>query len=424
MRILARDIAGYIGTEIVLNGWVHRIRALGGISFIILRDRSGFVQLVMNEAPHITLESVIKVSGIPTANEKAPGKVELLVRSWECISSALPDLPYHVNGRITKQNLETILEQRVLSLRNPQINAIFKVQATVIEAFSAYLRSQDFTEIKTSKIVSSGTEGGTELFEVEYFGKKAYLAQSPQFYKEVLVASGLERVFEVAPVFRAEKHDTPRHLNEYISLDVEMAFIESEKALIELEKQVLAHIFESVAQKHPHELTLWNAAVPDSESVFKSPIISYQEALNIAAEAKQSRFFDITPEVERLVCEWSVKEKGTALVFINEFPSRLRPFYTYPLDGSLTMSFDAIFRGLEITTGGRRHHNVHAFIESLEKFGLKAEQMAHYLSVLNYGCPPHGGFALGCERLTARILGLTSVKEASLFPRDRKRTTP
>ncbi|MDR1901437.1 MAG: aspartate--tRNA(Asn) ligase [Treponema sp.] len=436
MRVLARDIVKAAKErnreEVEVKGWVHRIRDMGGISFIILRDRSGIVQLVLAEKPDLSLESVITVRGIPALNDKAPGGAEIQVSSLECISKAGGDLPYQVNADIAKIGIEAVLDNRSLSLRNPKIQAVFKVQATIIEAFSAYLRSQDFTEIRTSKLVGSGTEGGTNLFEVEYFDRKVYLAQSPQLYKQIMVASGLERVFEIASAYRAEKHDTPRHLNEYVSMDVEMGFIESEKDLIELEKKLLAHIFSEVALKNTPELEMWGAAIPDAEAVLKAPTLGYEDALKTAnAELgsggkKQSsaRIFDITPEAERLLCDWAGREHGIELIFINEFPRRYRPFYTYPLDATRTMSFDTLFRGLEITSGSKRQHDYQSLIEVLPRFGLKAENMAGYLTVFKYGCPPHGGFAIGCERLTQKILGLANVKEASLFPRDRKRVEP
>ncbi|MDR0388583.1 MAG: aspartate--tRNA(Asn) ligase [Spirochaetaceae bacterium] len=437
-RVLALDLIAPAKDapekEVKVTGWVHRIREFGGVTFVILRDRSGLAQLVCAEKPvdssgqGLTLESVIQAEGLPVLNEKAPGGVELAVSRIEILSRAAPDLPYQVNGDIAKTGLDTILDYRCLSLRNPKIRAIFKVQAVIIEAFAAYLRSLDFTEIKTSKIVGGGTEGGTELFEVVYFDHKAYLAQSPQFYKETMVASGLERVFEIAPAYRAEKHDTPRHLNEYVSLDVEMGFIESEKELIELEKGILSHIFEEVARKSRKELELWSAVVPDPDAVHSAPVMGYEEALKLAnaeaAKASSARIFDINPEAERLLSAWAGREKGIELIFVNEFPRRHRPFYTYPLDAHRTMSFDALFRGLEISTGGKRLHDYNAFLEALPKFGINPEDMEGYCSLLKYGCPPHGGFAIGCERLTQKILGLANVKEASLFPRDRKRTTP
>jgi nondiscriminating aspartyl-tRNA synthetase len=439
MRILARDIAAAVrekpGEEVEAAGWVHRIRDMGGITFVILRDRSGLVQLVLDEKPDLTLESVVQVRGIPALNEKAPGGTEIKVNSLNCLSRAAGDLPYQVNADPAKIGLEAILDNRVLSLRNPRLRSIFKVQATIVAAFSAYLRDRDFTEIKTSKIVGSGTEGGTNLFEVEYFDRTVYLAQSPQLYKQVMVAAGLERVFEAGPVYRAEKHDTPRHINEYVSLDVEMGFIESEIDLIELEKGLLASIFTEVAGKNAADMAAWNAIVPSPESVAKSPVVPYEEAIRIVnAETARGknpggRIFDINPEAERLLCEWSFREYGSDIVFVNAWPRRHRPFYTYPLESggnpaALTMSFDCLFRGLEITSGGRRQHDYNALIEALPRFGLKAEDMAGYLSVFKYGCPPHGGFAIGLERLTQKLLGLSNVKEASLFPRDRKRVEP
>ena len=436
MRVLAKDVAKAArekpDTEIEVKGWVHKIRDMGAITFIILRDRSGLVQLVLGEGmdahKSITPESVIAVRGKPCLNGKAPTGAEVQVTALECLSTAAGDLPYQVNGDISKIGLEAILDNRTLSLRNPKIRAIFKIQATIIEAFSAHLRSKDFTEIKSSKLVGGGTEGGTELFEVDYFDRKAYLAQSPQLYKQTMVASGMERVFEVAPAYRAEKHDTPRHLNEYVSLDVEMGFIDSEKDLIDLEKGLLTHIFKEVSEKNAAELEMWSAKTPTPETVRQSPTIAYEDAVKIASgEAEKAgggRIFDITPEAERYLCEWSLREHGSDLVFVNEFPRRYRPFYTYPLDASRTMSFDALFRGLEITTGGRRQHDYNAQLEVLPRFSLKPESLAGLLQVLKYGCPPHGGFAIGCERLTARILGLANVREASLFPRDRKRVEP
>ncbi|PKL10141.1 MAG: aspartate--tRNA(Asn) ligase [Spirochaetae bacterium HGW-Spirochaetae-7] len=439
MRILAKELqalkAGPGGTlesatEVELKGWVHRVRELGGVSFVMVRDRSGLAQAVVQGKADLSLESVVAITGTPAANEKAPGGVELRASRIDMIARAEPDLPYPVNGDPGKIGLDIILDQRPLSLRNPKIRSIFSVQATIIEAFSSYLRAHGFTEMKTSKLIGSGTEGGTGLFEVDYFDTKVYLAQSPQFYKQMMVASGMERVFEVAPAYRAEKHDTPRHLNEYVSMDVEMAFIDSERDLIALEKELLSSIFEAVASRNGDDLVVWGAVVPGPEAVARSPIVAHDDAIAIAAAelersgASAKKAYEISPEVERLVCAWSEREHGSDIVFINEFPRRHRPFYTFPLDASRTMSFDAIFRGLEITTGGRRHNDYRAILDVLPKFGLKAEDLADYLSVFKYGCPPHGGFAIGCERLTQKILGLANVKEASLFPRDRKRVRP
>jgi len=443
MRILARDVAARInekGSETIeMSGWIHRIRDMGGITFIVLRDRSGIAQLIFDEkfpfpaGSGLGLESVISVKGIPALNPKAPGGAELKVQSINVLSQAAADLPFQVNGDLSKTGLEAILDNRLLSLRNPKILSIFRVQAAIAGAFASYMRANDFTEIKTSKLVAGGTEGGTNLFMVQYFDRELYLAQSPQFYKEAMVASGLERVFEIAPVYRAEKHDTPRHVNEYVSLDVEMAFIENELDLIELERGFLAHVFAELDKNNKKDLEAWGATVPSPESVAKAPIIKYEDAIKLAnteaAGSKKStgKIFDITPEAERLLCEWAERENGAALVFVNEYPRRYRPFYSYPIgegNSAGSMTFDCLFRGLEITSGGRRHHELSAFLDALPRFGMKPQDQEGYVKLLKYGCPPHGGFAIGLERLTQKILGLSSVKEASLFPRDRKRVDP
>ncbi|GAB1457700.1 aspartate--tRNA(Asn) ligase [Spirochaetota bacterium] len=431
MRILAKDLITGLGLgEVELTGWVHRVRELGGVSFVMIRDRSGLAQVVVEGKADLSLESVVSAVGVVADNDRAPGGIELRASRIELIARAEPDLPFPVNGDVSKIGLDVILDNRPLSLRNPKIRSIFSIQSTIIDAFGSFLRGRGFTEMKSSKLIGSGTEGGTGLFEVDYFDTKVYLAQSPQFYKQTMVASGMERVFEVAPAYRAEKHDTPRHLNEYVSMDLEMAFIDSERDLIALEKELLASIFEAVASRNACDLAAWDATVPDPESVARSPIVAHDDAIAIAAAeleragSSSKKAYEISPEVERLICAWSVREYDSDIVFINEFPRRHRPFYTFPLNATHTMSFDAIFRGLEITTGGRRHNEYRALLEVLPKFGLKAEDLSDYLNVFKYGCPPHGGFAIGCERLTQKILGLRNVKEASLFPRDRKRVRP
>jgi nondiscriminating aspartyl-tRNA synthetase len=310
----------------------------------------------------------------------------------------------------------------MISLRNPKLLSIFRLQSDILRFFAEYMRSEGFVEIKTSKIVGTGTEGGTSLFELQYFDKKAFLAQSPQFYKQTMVSSGLERVFEIGAAYRAEKHDTPRHLNEYVSLDVEMAFIDDERELIELEKRILKSVFAGVASEDAETLRLWGATVPSPESVDAAPTVSYDEALSIAARSGK-KIYEINPEAEKMLCEWSSVEHGSDIVFVNDFPRKARPFYAYP-KGKGTLSYDCLFRGLEITTGGRRIHEYPMLLESCAAFGLDPTSLSDYMSIFKYGCPPHGGFAIGLERLTQKILGLSNVKEASLFPRDRRRVSP
>jgi nondiscriminating aspartyl-tRNA synthetase len=278
------------------------------------------------------------------------------------VARAEPDLPVLVNQDPDKLSLESVLDHRMISLRNPKILSIFRVQAAILKHFAEHLRGEGFTEIKTSKLIGTGTEGGTGLFSVDYFDTKVFLAQSPQFYKQAMVASGLERVFEIGCVYRAEKHETPRHLNEYVSLDVELAWIESEQDLMDLEVRIL--------------------------------------------------------------CDWAAKEHGVEAIFVYGFPRKKCAFCTYPVDSRVTMGFDCLFRGLEITTGSRRIHEYRMLLDSVESFGLKPEGLSDYLSIFKYGRPPHGDFAIGLERLTQKVLGLSNVKEACLFPRDRKRVRP
>ncbi|MFP4303185.1 MAG: aspartate--tRNA(Asn) ligase [Spirochaetaceae bacterium] len=423
MRVLARDVERNVGSEVTVQGWVHRIRELGGISFVLLRDRSGMVQIVYEGGVEFTQESVISVTGTAAKNEKAPTGYEVQQRSTELLAKAAPELPISVNQDPEKLGIDAILDNRIVSLRIPKIRHIFELQSSVAELFAEYLRGQDFTEIKSSKLIGSGTEGGTGLFSVDYFGEKVFLAQSPQFYKQAMVASGLERVFEIGAAYRAEKHDTPRHLNEYVSLDVEMGFIESETELMELEVGILSHIFAGVQSKHADILEEYGSSVPTPETMEKTPRISHDEAKEILGKRLGKRIFEINPEGERELCDWAREEHGVEAVFVYGFPRKKRPFYTYP-DGLKTRSFDLLFRGLEITTGGKRINEYEMLIETLPKFGLTEEGLGDYCKIFKHGCPPHGGFAIGLERLTQKILGLQNVKEASLFPRDRKRVKP
>ena len=423
MRVLAADIPGHVDKEVHVCGWIHRIRELGGISFVLVRDRSGVVQTVFEGKAPATVESVVCITGPVRANEKAPGGYEVQASETKILAEAAGDLPIPVNQDLEGTSLDAILDNRMVSLRNIKIRDAFRIQSGIIKHFSDYLRSLDFVEIKTSKLIGTGTEGGTGLFSVEYFDDKVFLAQSPQFYKQAMVASGLERVFEVAPAYRAEKHDTPRHLNEYVSLDVEMGFIESENDLMDLEVGILQAVFAGLQADHGDILAAFDAELPSSEALAATPRIDHDEAKEIISKRGGKKVFEINPEGERILCEWAAEEHGVDAVFVYGFPRRKRPFYTYPA-GNKTMSFDLLFRGLEITTGGRRINEYKMLQEALPKFGLTEEALADYVSIFKYGCPPHGGFAIGLERLTQKILGLANVKEASLFPRDRRRTRP
>ncbi len=381
------------------------------------------VQLVVEDQDlDLTTESVVQVTGSVQENEKAPTGVEVRIEELHVVAAAHPDLPVPVNQDPEKLNLDALLDNRMISLRNPKTLAIFTLQAGLLRYFADYLRGQGFTEIKTSKLIATGTEGGTGLFAVDYFGDSVYLAQSPQFYKQAMIASGLERVFEIGPAYRAEKHETARHINEFVSLDVEQAFIDSDHELMDLEEGILRYIIANVAQHNRSELEAWGASLPDLEHN-TVPRISHDDAKKIVSERLGRRVFELNPEAERALSDWALENHGVDAVFVNAWPRKKRPFYTYP-DGLKTMSFDLIFRGQEITSGSRRISDYDMLLETLPKFGLTEEGMRDYAQIFRYGCPPHGGFAIGLERLTQAILGLKNIKEACLFPRDRRRIRP
>jgi nondiscriminating aspartyl-tRNA synthetase len=379
---------------------------------------------VFDATPEVTLEWGVGVEGTAAANEKAPGGVEVRVGKLSVLSLAAVDLPFPVNQEPGKTSLEAILDNRMISVRNPTILSIFRVQSTILERFAGHLRGEGFTEIKTSKLIGTGTEGGTGLFSVEYFDTKVYLTQSPQLYKQAMIASGLERVFEIGPAYRAEKHDTPRHINEFVSLDVEVAFIESEQELMDLETRILATVFSGIRECNQRELEAWKASVPDPGLCARIPRVSHDEAKEIVSREIEKTVYEITPEGERALCEWAAKEAGIEAAFVYGYPRKSRPFYTFPAENNRTHAFDLLFRGLEVTSGGMRINRYDMLVENAKTFGLDPAGLSDYLSIFKYGCPPHGGFAIGLERLTQKVLGLANVKEAALFPRDRKRTKP
>lgn len=425
MRTLAQDVPKHLDREVEVSGWVHRIRELGQINFVLLRDRSGMVQLVFNEKIDYTPETVLTVKGTVKANEKAPGGAEIHPSAVTVLSRADQNLPVQVNQDSDKYPLEVLFDNRHISLRMPKQRAILQLQSSLLRYLSQFMHQEGFFETKTTKLVGTGAEGGTGLFSVDYFENKVYLAQSPQLYKQTLVSTGLERVFEISHAYRAEKHDTPRHINEYVSFDVEMAFIESDRDLMEFEARLLDFVFTQVGKNDQGLLDLWGASVPAPGAMLKAPTVGHDEAKDIITKATGKKVFEINPEGERALSDWALANHGVDLVFINDWPRKKRAWYSYPsADGTKTLAFDLIFRGLEITSGSRRINDYAMLQEALPKFGLTVEGLGFYPQIFQYGCPPHGGFAIGLERLTARILGLGNVKEASAFPRDRKRIAP
>lgn len=424
-RTLANECMKKVGETVKVQGWVKKVRHLGNISFLVLRERTGELQCVLEgelAGVIIETESVIEAIGEVVSTNKTGLGIELLLKSVKVINKNSL-LPFEVNKIEVNTGLENLLNHRVLSLRHEKIASIFKIKSTLEEAFREYLMNMGFIRIFTPKIVSQGAEGGANVFKLNYFGKEAFLAQSPQFYKQMMVTSGLERVFEIGPVFRAEEHNSSRHLNEYTSLDLEMAFIEDYKELMELETQVIKFMFEKVKEKNENELKLLKIEVPTITDIPKLTLYEAREILKKRYK-KEMPEGDLNTEGEKLIANYIKETTGSEFVFITEYPKENRPMYTMPAENGLTKSFDLLFKGLEITSGGERIHEYEMLIASFREQGLNEENFQNYLNTFKYGVPPHGGFAIGLERLTAKLLGLTNVREASAFPRDINRLTP
>ncbi|MDY5211546.1 aspartate--tRNA(Asn) ligase [Intestinibacter sp.] len=413
---------------VLLRGWVYKIIDLSQVVFVKLRDKSGIVQLVTTkeQIEGLKLENAIEVRGKKSENEKAPGGIEIIVDEIKILGKTYYDkLPFEINSFKNKAALETQLDHRTIALRRPEIRAIFKVQNEIEQAFRDYLRYKNFEQIHTAKIIDSSTEGGSEMFTVNYFDRRSFLAQSPQFYKQMMVGAGFERVYEIGHAYRAELHNTWRHLNEYVSLDVEMGFIKDEFELMDLEEGFLDYLFKHLNKVCKKELEMYNIELPDE---VKIPRITLDEAHQILLEKynKKSPIGNIDAKGEELICDYVKKEYGTEFVFLTKYPVSKRPMYTMPddKDANLTKSFDLIYDGLEITTGGQRIHDYEMLKENIIKFGLNPDDFSFYLDTFKYGMPPHGGFAIGLERLTMKILKLSNIREAALVPRDMKRLTP
>jgi nondiscriminating aspartyl-tRNA synthetase len=424
MRTLTSALPQHIGATVTLEGFVHFRRDLGGVQFLVLRDRTGTVQCVIGKGVPIPMpESSVRVIGKVVANERAPGGLEVQTSTLEGISVAVEPPPIEVSKEEWKVNPETLLDYRYVSLRGLKERAVLRIQAELIQGFREALIAQDFTEIFTPKIVSAGAEGGSALFEVQYFEQKAFLAQSPQTYKQIMVGV-YERVFETACVYRAEEHATSRHLNEYMSLDLEMGFIDSEEDVMNMENLVLAGMFARVATRAAHELEVCGVTLPDVPERIPRIPLAEARALCIEKYGYTNGGKDLDPEGERIVSRHFLETTGSDFVFVTHYPRAARPFYAYPNPDGTTRSFDLLFRGIEITSGGQRIHDYGMLMDNMNFRGVSPEGFGAYLEVFKHGMPPHGGLAIGAERLTAKILDIQNVRYARAFPRDRNRLTP
>lgn len=427
-RIFIQSLAEFVQQEVILRGWVYRLRVLGKTAFVILKDCSGEAQCVaasdLLKELHLKAEDVIEVHGRVRADERAKSGCELAILEIRVLNRSAANLPFNASSDIESVGLETLIEHRPLALRNPLVGDVFQVQAALLRFFREFLISRRFTEIVTSKIVASGTEGGTNLFELKYFDRLAYLAQSPQFYKEHAVA-GFERVFETGHVYRAEPHATSRHLTEYYSLDVEFGFIDGPEDVIQLERELLAYIFEGLQNSYAPILDIYRKT--PLPQVLHAPCWEFAECLELLKETfhRLDLTDDLDPEGERQLCQIANERTGVPAVFVLGFPLANRPFYTAPRDNSgAANSFDLLLEGIEITTGGQRLHRRDDLEAALRGRGLEPANFESHLRMFDLGMPPHGGFAIGLERLTARVLNLPNIRQAVLYPRDRYKLAP
>lgn len=421
----------YEGKEIRMNGTVHTIRHMGEVAFVILRKSRGLVQCVYEagitdfDIRELKEESAVEVMGVVKAEERAPQGFEIRLKEIRVLSRPAEPLPLAVSKWKLNTSLETKLSLRPISLRNVRERAKFKIQEGIVRGFRDYLLSRDFTEIRTPKIVARGAEGGSNVFKLEYFNKKAELGQSPQFYKQTMVGV-YDRVFEAAPVFRAEKHNTTRHLNEYTSLDFEMGYIDSFRDVMDMETGMLQYVMKLLEQDYKKELDMLGVILPE---VGRIPAVRFDQAKELVSRKYDRKIrnpYDLEPEEELLIGRYFQEEYGSDFVFVTHYPSKKRPFYAMddPADPRFTLSFDLLFRGLEVTTGGQRIHDYREITAKMEKRGMDPEDIASYLMIFKYGVPPHGGLGIGLERLTMRLLDEQNVREASLFPRDVTRLEP
>ena len=421
----------YEGKEIRMNGAVHTIRHMGEVAFVILRKSRGLVQCVYEaggtdfDIRDLKEESAVEVMGVVKAEERAPQGFEIRLKEIRVLSQPAEPLPLAVSKWKLNTSLETKLSLRPISLRNVRERAKFKIQEGIVRGFRDYLLSQGFTEIRTPKIVARGAEGGSNVFKLEYFNKKAELGQSPQFYKQTMVGV-YDRVFEAAPVFRAEKHNTTRHLNEYTSLDFEMGYIDSFRDVMDMETGMLQYVMKLLEQDYKKELDMLGVTLPE---VGRIPAVRFDQAKELVSRKYDRKIrnpYDLEPEEELLIGRYFQEEYGSDFVFVTHYPSKKRPFYAMddPADPRFTLSFDLLFRGLEVTTGGQRIHDYREITAKMEKRGMDPEDIASYLMIFKYGMPPHGGLGIGLERLTMRLLDEQNVREASMFPRDVTRLEP
>ena len=427
-EILAGD---YEGRTVCVNGAIHTIRDMGDVAFVILRKREGLLQCVFEadktkfDLKDLKEAATIEAEGVVKTEERAPNGFEIRLTEIRILSEPAAPMPFAISKWKLSTSLETNLDNRAIALRNIRERAKFRIQEGIVRGFRDFLYEEGFTEIHTPKIGAKSAEGGANLFRLDYFHRPAVLQQSPQFYKQMMVGV-FDRVFETAPVFRAEKHNTKRHLNEYTSLDFEMGYIDSFTDIMAMETGFLQYTMRLLEKDYAKELKILGITLPN---VDKIPTVRFDEAKQKVAEKYNRQIrnpYDLEPEEEALIGQYYKEEYDADFVFVTHYPSKKRPFYAMddPADPTYTLSFDLLFHGLEITTGGQRIHDYHMLLEKIEKRGMTTEGMEQYLSVFKHGMPPHGGLGIGLERLTMKLVGEDNVRETTLFPRDLSRLEP
>jgi nondiscriminating aspartyl-tRNA synthetase len=429
-RSLAHGLGEHVGERVRLQGWLHHHRQLAQVGFLLLRDRSGIAQVVVvdpglrAQLVGLSAESVLEVVGDVVPSAQAPAGVEVVNPEVTVISGVDASTPVELRRPQLSAQLPTLLDHAAVSLRHPPRRAIARIAAASVAGFRATLDEQGFTEIFTPKVVASATESGANVFPIDWFGTTAYLAQSPQFYKQTMVGV-FERVYEVAPVFRAEPHDTARHLAEYVSLDAEVGFITDHRDVMAILETVLTGMLRAICETAAAAVDLLGLTLPTVPTAL--PVVDFtdaQEMIETATGRPTVGEPDLSPADERWLGDWAHDEHGSEFVFVTGYPMVKRPFYTHPRpdDASASNSFDLLFRGLELVTGGQRLHELRDYEIALA--GRDLAPFEGYLEAFRYGMPPHGGFAIGLERWVARLAGATNIREVTLFPRDLHRLTP
>jgi nondiscriminating aspartyl-tRNA synthetase len=432
-RILSRQLPTHIGARVTIAGWVHRRRLLKSVAFLIVRDAGGLAQVVVTEPgtrtglAELTEETVVEVVGTVVANATAPAGVEVVDPAVRSLGDPAVPPPFDLYRPALTATLPTQLDHAALALRHPTRTAALRISAAAVAGFRSTLDALGFVEVHTPKIVPIATESGANVFAIDYFGRPAYLAQSPQFYKQLMVGV-LERVYEVGPVFRAEPHDTTRHLAQYTSLDVEFGFVTDYRDVMGMLREVLAGMLESIAERAAESLATLAVEMPVVPA--QLPAVHFAEALRIVGAPPDEP--DLAPAHERALGEWARSEHGSDFLFVTGYPMAKRPFYTHPADPSgpagsrpaYSNGFDLLFRGVELVTGGQRLHRHGDYLAALAARGESVEPYASYVDAFRHGMPPHGGFAIGLERFVSRLTAVANVREVTAFPRDLHRLSP